>query len=221
MAGFIADQILRYLFGEPVECSVFVRGGIFEHKAGWLLGIDRWEDVFGEVVTASGRLWHMNESFTRWQEWEDVVGEGPSGDQRSSYQASRVGSFPFLTSLEESRWLSADNPEDGRLYLRTKAAPRNSIKVDWSIAQRPLLPVGVERDHYEVEIVTGTPLTKIGRVSWATDDPRDLRLRVWSEAESPFRWFKAEWRVYSKQSRQREVVAEISDEVLSETTPEG
>ncbi|HCP60244.1 MAG TPA: hypothetical protein DIT43_01515, partial [Dehalococcoidia bacterium] len=36
VAGFIADQILRYLFGGHVEYTVFTKGGTFEHKAGWL-----------------------------------------------------------------------------------------------------------------------------------------------------------------------------------------
>ena len=103
--------------------------------------------------------------------------------------------------------------------MRTRAAPRSSVEVDWSIYQQGLLPAGIERDHYEVEIVTGTPLTRIEGVSWATDEPLDLRLRVWSEAERPFRWFKAEWRVYSKESRQRKVIDEIPGQALLEATP--
>jgi hypothetical protein len=219
VAGLMADQILRYLFGGRIEYNILAGEGTFEHKADWLPGTDRWEDVVGEVLASSGSLRHMNESYTRWQEWEDVVGEFPSEGKRSSYQSSRERSFPFLTSVKESRWLSADNPEDWRLYLRTRAAPRNSVQVDWGVYRRELLPPGTERDHYEVEIVTGTPLTSITHVSWATDDPRDLRLRIWSEAESPFRWFKAEWRVYSKETRQRKVIDEIPGEVLSGTTP--
>jgi hypothetical protein len=79
--------------------------------------------------------------------------------------------------------------------------------------------VGTQRDHYEVEIVTGTPLTNIRQVSWLTADLRDLRLQIQSEAESPFRWFKAEWRVYFKESRQRKVIDEISGQPLVTTTP--
>ena len=209
VAGFIADQILRYLFGGRIECSVFARGGTFEHKADWLLGTDYWEDVVGEVLASSGRLWRKNESYTKWQEWDDVVGECPSEGKRSSCQISRVSSFPLLTSIKESRWLSTDNHEDCQLYLRTRAAPRNCVQVDWSIYRQGLLPMGIKRDRYEVEIVTGMPLTNIRHVSWSTDAPRDLRVRIWSEAESPFRWFKAEWRAYSKESRQRKVVDEI------------
>ena len=216
VAEFMADQILHYIFGGRIECSVFARSGNFEHKADWLLGTDYWDDVIGEVLASSGRLRHTNESFTKWQEWEDVVGECPPQSKRSSGRVSQV-SLPFLTSIEQARWLSPDNPEDCRLYLRTRAAPRTSVQADWQIYQRGLLPVGIERDHYEVEIVTGTPLTNIRRVSWVTDDPRDSRLRIWSEAESPFRWFEAEWRVYSKESRQRKVIDEIPGETQSGT----
>ncbi len=192
VAEFMADKILRYIFGGRIECSVLARNGTFEHKANWLLGTDYWEDVVGEVLVSSGRLRHVNESYTKWQEWEDMVGERPPEGKRSSYQVSRVSSFPFLTSIKESRWLSADNPEDYRLYIRTRAAPRNSVQAEWRVYRRGLLPLGITRDHYEVEIVSGTPFTGIRHVSWETDNPRDLRLRMWSEAQSPFRWFKAE-----------------------------
>jgi len=216
VAEFMAVQILRYLFGGHIEYSVFARSGTFEHKADWLLGTDYWDDVVGEVLVSSGRLQHTNESFTKWQEWEDVVGECPPDSKRSSGRVSQV-SLPFLTSIKEARWLSPDNLEDCRLYLRTRAAPRTSVQADWKIYQRGLLPDGIKRDHYEVEIVTGTPLTNIRRVLWVTDDPRDLRLRIWSQAESPFRWFEAEWRAYSKESRQRKVIDEIPVETLSGT----
>jgi len=208
VAGFIADQILRYLFGGYVECIVFTKGGTFEHKAGWLPVTDYWEDVVGEVPVSSGTVWHKNESWTRWQEWEDVVGECFPEGKRSSYRVSKAGTFAFLASIKEACWSVPDDPGDYRLYLRTRAAPRSSVRVDWSIYRQGLLPVGTERDHYEVEIATGTPFCNIGRVAWVTDDPRDLRLRIWSEAEGPFRWFKAEWRTYFKESRQRKVIDE-------------
>ena len=217
VAEFMAEQILRYLFGGQIECSVLAKSGIFAHQADWLLGMDYWEDVVGEVIASSGRLQHMNESYIRWREWEDVVGGCPSEGRRSSYRVSRA-SFPFLTSIEERRWLSYDDPNDCQLYLRTRAAPRSRVRVDWSIYQCQLLPQGVERDHYEVEIVTGTPFTNIKRVLWATGDSRDVRLRIWSEAESPFRWFKAEWRVYLGESRYRKVIDEIPGQWLSAKT---
>jgi hypothetical protein len=219
VADFMAAQILNYIFGNPVECSVLARGGTFEHKASWLPVTNHWDDIVGEFSIISNRLEHINESYTKWQEWEDVVGERYQGDNRSSYRVNRISRFPFLTSIKESRWLSSDNAEDCRLYIRTRAAPRSRVQVDWGIYSQGLLPPGTSRDRYEVEIVTGTPLTKITGVSWITDDPRDLRLQISSEAQGPYRWFKAGWRVYSKESRQRKVIDEILGQALSEITP--
>jgi len=218
IADSMADQILHYLFGGQIECSVFVKSGNFEHQADWLLGTDHWEDIVGAVPASSGKLWHRNESYLHWQEWEDVVGRCLPRSQRSSYQVSQVAGLPILTSVEERRWLSLDRPEDCQLYIRTRAAPRNSVQADWTIYRQGLLPKGTERDHYEVEITTATPLTGIKRVSWATNDSRDTRLRIWSEAESPFRWFEAKWRVYTKESRQRKVIDEIPAEAPAKNT---
>lgn len=214
VADFLAGQILRYIFGGRIECSVFAGGGSFEHKADWLLGTDNWEDVVGEVLVSSGTVQHKNESFTRWQEWEDAVGDYAAGIIRSSFRVKRA-SFPVFTSIKESRWLSPDDSENCRLYIRTRAAPKNTVRVEWSVYQQVLLPEGTVRDHYEVEILTGTPLTGIRQVSWETGNPRDLRLRISSEAQSPFRWFKAEWRVYYKEVRERRII----DEIPLETPP--
>lgn len=212
-ADFMSEQILRSIFGGQIECSVLAKSGAFAHKANWLLGTDYWEDIVGEVFVSSGKVEHKNQSYFKWQEWEDIVGEYLSQTTRSSYQVSRVSS-PVLTAIKDSHWLSPDNPEDCQLSLRTRAAPRTSVQVVWGIYRQGLMSEGIERDHYEVEILTGTPLTGIRQTSWETDNPRDLRLRIWSEAESPFRWFKAEWRVYYKVSRQRQVIAEIPGEIL-------
>jgi len=213
VAGFMAEQILDYVFGGTIECSVFVRSGIFEHKANWLPGTDYWDDVLGSVLVDSGRLEHFNESYFWWQEWQDVMGECPEGSTRSNYQVSVVSPFLFFTGVGSAQWFSSDDSGDCRLYIRSWAAPRNRVKVDWKVYRQGLLPEGVERDHYEVEIFTGTPLTSIKYVSWLNDDPRDLRLRVISQAESPFRWFRAEWRVYAKEPRERQII----DELLSVT----
>ena len=218
VAGFMAEQILRYIFGGSIECSVFDRSGSFGHQADWLPGTDSWEDVVGEVPVSSGSVRHWNGS-GKWQEWEDVVGEVLTQDKRSSYQIKQVKYFPFLASVKESRWLSPDNLEDCRLYLKTRAAPGNYVQVDWSIYRCGLLPEGVKRDHYEVEVVTGTPLTAIRNVSWATGVSQDVRLLVESEAESPFRWFQAEWRVYYKESRLRKVIDEIPAQAPSPAVP--
>jgi pimeloyl-ACP methyl ester carboxylesterase len=215
VSGSIAEQVLRYIFGGEIECSVLVRGGNLEHAAGWLPGTDYWEDVVGEVLVSSGSLQHKNESFFRWQEWEDVVGESPLGSTRSSYRIVLNKVFPFGTSVEEARWLNPDDTSDCQLYLKTRAAPRSTVRVDWQTYRQGLL-AETERDHYEVEIVTGTPLTTVRYVSWLSGDLRDLRLRISSEAERPFRWFKAEWRVYAKESRYRQVIDEMAAQMFFE-----
>lgn len=212
VAGFLAGQILRYIFGGEIDCSVLARGGRLEHAAGWLPGTEHWEDVVGEILVSSGTLEHKNEAFFSWQDWEDVVGESPVGTTRSSYRVVLDKYFPLVNSIEEVRWLSPDDSGDCQLYLKTRAAPRNSVRVDWEVYQVGLL-VGTERAHYEVEIVTGTPLTTVRYVYWLTGDPRDPRLRISSEAESPFRWFRADWRVYAKESRYRQVIGEIATQV--------
>jgi pimeloyl-ACP methyl ester carboxylesterase len=209
VASLLAEQILDYIFGGTIECSVLVRGGIFEHKANWLPGTEHWDDTVGSVLVDSGQLEHFNESYFWWQEWQDVVGECPEGSQRSNYRVSAVDPFLFFSGVGDSRWFSSADSGDCRLYIRSWTAPRNTVRVDWKIYRLGLLPEGVERDRYEVEIVTGTPLTSINYVSWLTDDPRDLRLRVMSQAESPFRWFEAAWRVYAKEARERQIIDEL------------
>ena len=212
VAEFMTEEILQYVFGGSIECSVFARGGNFGHEASGLLGTDYWQELVGDVLSKSGALWHRNQSYTQWQEWEDVVEYYPptyEKDKRSRYEVGRTRSSGVFTSIKELRWLEPDNPEDCRFGVRTRAAPRNYIRVDWDIYLRGLLPTDAKRDHYEVEIVAGTPLAGIEDVSWATDDPRDLRLQISSWAERPFRWFEAEWRVYYKENRQRKVIDEI------------
>lgn len=203
--AFIGDNILRYIFGDNIERSLFTMGSTFEHRADWLIGTDHWEDIAGEIPASSGKIEHTNESYTRWQEWEDIVGGCRPGSLKGSYYVKRT-SLPVLTAVMEAYWLDPDNPAECQLCLRTRAAPRTTVEVEWRVSQRGLLPEGIIRDHYEVEITDGTPLTGIRRVAWLTDDPRDLRLRIWSEAQSPFRWFKADWRVYYKEVQYRKVI---------------
>ena len=209
VARFMADQILRYLFGGNIECSVLGREGAFGHKADLLPGTDHWEDLVGGVLTGSGTLEHRNYSYIKWQEWDDVVGESSSGTRRSSYELSLGSHFPSLRDIKQSRWVSSNDPSDFRIYIRTSAPPRQTVQLNWSVYEQGLLPQGIQRERYEVEVETGTPLSNIGRISWATDDTRDLRLRIWSQAESPFRWFKVHWKVYFKEKRQRKVIDEI------------
>jgi hypothetical protein len=209
VSSYMADQILTYVFGGSIECSVLTRAGAFGHKAGLFPGTDYWQDLVGGVLEDSGTLIHKNDSWFKWQEWDDVVGNNEAGVTRSSFQTIQKTSFPILTGINQVNWVSANNPEDNRLNLKTRAAPGSSVQVDWSIYQRGLLPAGIIRDHYEVEIDTGTQLTSIGNVSWETDDGRDVRLRIDSQASSPFRWFETLWRVYSKETRQKQIIDEF------------
>ncbi|HIE17204.1 MAG TPA: hypothetical protein EYP71_03310 [Dehalococcoidia bacterium] len=212
LADFMAQQILDYIFGGAVACSVYVRGGSFGHRAGWQPGTDHWRDLVGDILGTSGRLWHWNQSYTRWQEWEDIISYHPpthENDRRSRYQIRLTRSSGLFTGIEELRWLKPDSPQDCRVYLRTRAAPRGYVQVDWDIYRQGLLPPGAERDHYEVKIVAGTTLAGIKKVLWASDDPRDLRLEISSQAESPFHWFEAQWKVFHRESRQRNVIDKV------------
>jgi hypothetical protein len=116
---------------------------------------------------------------------------------------------PFLTRLDEVRWLSPDDPADCRLYLRTRATPQTYIQVDYNIYVQGLLAEGKKRDHYEIEITAGTPLAEISEASWMNANPRDMRVQVMSRVERPFRWYDASWRVYYQESRVRNIIDEI------------
>jgi hypothetical protein len=221
-ADFMAQEILQYIFGGTIECPVLARDGGLQHKAGSLLGTDYWQDIIGDILGLSGRISHWNRSYIRWQDWEDIAEYEPptyENDLRSRYEVSRVKSAVIATSIEELRWLNPDNPKDCRVYLRTRAAPRRYIQVDWKIYRQGLLPEGTKRDHYEIELVAGTPLAEVYQASWDTDNPRDLRVQVLSRAERPFRWFEAKWRVYYQESRQRKIIDEIP--VLPGVVPAG
>ncbi|MFC2038378.1 alpha/beta fold hydrolase [Chloroflexota bacterium] len=211
-AEFIGERILRSIFGDYIEFSTFARGGTYTHTADWLLGTDRWQDVVGGLPMGSGTVVHKNESYFKWQEWEDVVGECPAWINRDKFYISRI-STPGLSSIEEASWVNTDNVQDCRLYLKTRAAPRSTVEVNWSIFEKGLQLPTRERSYFEIKIVSGTPLTGIKTLSWETVDPLDLRVRVWSEAQSPFRWFKGEWRIYSRESRWVQLINQFSETV--------
>jgi len=213
VAGSMADQVLRYLFGGTIQFSTLARAGVIEHKADLYPGTDRWEDLVGGVLASSGTLRHYNDSLW-WQEWDDVLGETSSGITRSNFEPGEVDSPLAFTGGRQVGWVSPDKPEDSRIRILTAAAPRRTVQGNWNIYQKGLLPTGIERDHYEVEILTGTPFADITRASWETNNPRDLRLRIWSQADSPFRWFTAQWRVYSRESRQKNVLDELPGRAL-------
>lgn len=205
LSGALADQALNYLFGGKVQCSTLARAGTFGHKADIFPGTDHWEDLVGGLPAGSGTIRHVNDSFW-WKEWEDVLGDNATGSARSNYEPRQADPPLSFSGVVQTGWANPDDPQDGRIRVRTRSSPWSAVQVDWSIYQQGLLPAGISRDHYEVEIVSGNPLADITRVTWETDNSRDLRLRVASQAESPFRQFSARWRVYFKESRQRDVI---------------
>jgi pimeloyl-ACP methyl ester carboxylesterase len=211
VSGYMADQILGYIFGNKVECASLSRSGSFEHKSGLWPGTDRWQDMVGGVLAATGSINHTNDSLFKWQSWEDTVGSAALSETRSTFQIKVASSSPFFSGLTQAGWADEDNPQDGRVELKTRSAPHSSVKVDWNVYQPGLLPSGTQRDHYEVEIETGTQLTSISGVSWQSSDTRDLRLQISSEAQKPFRWFKAQWRVYYKLSHQFNLMERLTD----------
>jgi pimeloyl-ACP methyl ester carboxylesterase len=214
-ADNIGDQILSYVFGGNIGFSLLGRAGSFEYKSDLFPGTDYWQDIVGGILADSGTLTHFNNSYFKWQEWEDIVGESSIGGARSTFQTTQKKSFPIFTGIKEIGWVDPDNPEDGRIYIKTRAAPRSTVQVYWSVYQQGLLPVGIERNHYEVEIETGTQVTGVSRISWETSDPRDIRLHIWSQAQSPFHWFRVQWRVYYKESREMKIIDSLPVTALS------
>jgi pimeloyl-ACP methyl ester carboxylesterase len=211
-AGFLAEQILTYIFGGTIECADFVKGGSFERRASGFLGADQWQDLKGDILGLSGAVRHKNDSFFSWKEWEDIIEYKPPtyvGAKRTRFTVNLARTSGVCAHIEEVRWLEPDNPFDFKLYMRTRAAPRQYLRVDWSIFRQDLLSPGKQRDHFQVNIVAGTPLTEINQVFWATDDQRDLGFLVYSKAERPFRWFRADWRVFQKESKYRKLIDEI------------
>jgi pimeloyl-ACP methyl ester carboxylesterase len=216
VADNIGDQILSYIFGGNMDFSVLGRAGSFEHKADLFPGTDYWQDIVGGLIADSGTLTHFNESYFKWQEWEDIVGEYTAGGTRSTFQTTQKASFPIFSGITETGWVDPDNPEDGRIYIKTRAAPRSTVQVSWSVYQQGLLPVGIERNHYEVEIETGTQATAIESIAWETSDPCDIRLHICSQAQSPFHWFRVQWRIYYTESRQVKLIDSLPVKILSE-----
>lgn len=209
-ANKVANNILRYIFGDPIECSVLARTGELEHEADWLLGTDYWSDIVGGIPLESGTITRRNDSFFKWEHWEDIVGEGIYEDKRA-YSHITLDSFPLLTNIDRADWYVSENTSDFRLKIETGAAPLTTAEVNWTLFGKGYFELGRERTFYDVEITAGTPLAGIRQVSWLTaDDPLDPVMWVWSEAQSPFRWFEAEWKIYQKATRYVALIEEIS-----------
>ena len=212
VADSLANQILTYIFGGTISCSVQVRNGDWQHKAGVLLGTDYWQDTVGDVLGDSSFVSHWNPSLIRWQEWQDVIDYVPptyENPLRSRFDVTRKGSLPLLTSVVEASWYVPDDPSDCRLYIKTRAAPQTNVQADFNIWVQGRLPEGQQRSRYEMEVIAGTPMAQITDAKWQTSDPRDLTVAVLSKAERPFRWYEAKWRVYKEELRQRDIIDEL------------
>jgi len=208
-AAFVANQILRYIFGDFIECSVIAREGSLEHEADWLLGTDHWTDIVGGVIAYSGTIEHRNAAFYKWREWEDTIGDYIGEDIKAYAQVSLSSSLVF-TGVRRVNWLFLEDISDLRIRLKSRAAPLTTVRVDWAVYKSGLFPRGQERTFYDIEVTEGTPLAGIRYAAWMRDEPNDPVFWMSSEAQSPFRWFKAEWRVYQKEQRWRSLIDSIN-----------
>ncbi|MFC1988404.1 esterase/lipase family protein [Chloroflexota bacterium] len=205
----LANQIIRYIFGESIECSVITRTGSFEHEADWLLGTDHWTDIAGGVIADTGTIKHTNKYFYKWQKWEDIIGKHIEGDMRA-YSHISLSSLPVVSDIKQVSWLTLENESDLRINVQSQAAPLTSVNIDWTIYKSGLLPQERDRTFYDIEMTEGTPLAGIRYASWLSESPNNPVFWVWSEAQSPFRWFKVEWSVYQKEKRLINIIGEIT-----------
>jgi len=204
VAGVLADDILRYIFGDSIRISIPGYDQGVEHHAGWFPFTYRWDDLIGETGRTSGNISHTNPSFFKWQEWEDIIDYAPN-NSRSSFTTSRI-SIPFLTAVKEVRWWNSDDPNDSRLYIKTRAAPRTTVRVEWNVLQYVSLPPDVSRDHYEIEVTGGVALAEIRRAFWLSDNVSDPRVQIGSQAEGPFHWFTCNVKVFFQREQQRKLI---------------
>jgi hypothetical protein len=209
----LANYILLYTFGYPIEFSVPCRSGTLEHEADWLLGTDRWTDIVGGVVTANGTITHKNTSFYKWEEWEDTIGDCEEGDERS-HSHIHLASMPLLTLISGANWVNSENTSDCRLNVYTKAAPLKTVDVEWTIYSAGILPKENTRSFFDVEISRGTPLASITDVRWWKEDPLNPVVLIRSEAQSPFRWFEAKWNTYMHEFRTVSLIDGIPVQVI-------
>ena len=207
LASKLAKYILDYIFGNTIECSEMDSHGTFSHQAGFLPVTNEWNEIFGEVLVNSGSLMYSNPFTYRWLEWSGTVGDVLFDGKRSSF-AIEVRSLPLISGLKQVRWYS-DDQNDTRLFLHIKVAPFTTVYIRWTINGYQPRPAK-ERDHYEVNITTGTPFTSIGNVSWVSGESNDFRISITSQAQGPLRWFEAEWKTFYKKEIKRDIITELT-----------
>jgi hypothetical protein len=206
----ITEAILNYIFGTADNSySVLFREACFTHKSDWWLGKDTWSDIIGDKLAKEGAIWHFNPCYCQWQEYEDIVGGWPFvDDAKSRYFTSLSNTSGIFSVIEETGWVEPSSIEDCQIYIKTRTAPRQYIQVDWQIYQQDL-STKYDRDHFEIEIIEGTALTSITRAIWLTDNEKDMRVSVQSQAESPFKWFKANCKIFVKEPRYRNLIDDM------------
>jgi hypothetical protein len=174
------------------------------------MGTDYWSDIVGGVPMESGTITHRNGSLFTWQSWEDVIGEGDYADKRA-YTHISLTTLPLVSRISRAEWYDPVNTGDFRLSVKTGTAPLATVNVEWTIFGKGYFELGRDRTFYDIEITAGTPLASIRQVSWlSADDPLDPVMWVYSEAQSPFRWFRAEWKIYQKETRYITLIDDIS-----------
>ncbi len=209
LASYLAENILRYIFGGTMEYSVLRSSGSYEHQAGWFPVSYNWNDLAGEFPAQSGTIIHKNNS-AKWVNYEDIVGWQTEGtEKRSSFKVKRT-SFSWLSAVRGAEWVSPEDDHDERISIRTRAAPWSTVKVDWVI-NGFIEPETGDRSHYEVSIKTGTPFTSVDRVNWASvENEHDFRLNITSQAEGPLRYFEVSWKTFFKIYRSQEIISELA-----------
>ncbi len=78
-----------------------------------------------------------------------------------------------------------------------------------------ILPKETPRSFYNVEIIRGTPMASITGAGWWKDDLLNPVIWIMSEAQSPFRWFEAEWSVYTSEYRTINIVDTVPIRVIT------
>jgi pimeloyl-ACP methyl ester carboxylesterase len=146
--NLLANIIVKYITGEPVDISLFHDAWIYDHQTRIPT---QWNDTIGrdEILLDSGHISHAAGIFPPYR-WVDSVG-GSFVDQRNRYEVQKtsgVGSRIMSVS-----WTST-NPTDYRLNIATQLLPGCKIELDWRIYG--IIPPQFERDRYEIEVLEGS-----------------------------------------------------------------
>ncbi|MBN1367132.1 MAG: hypothetical protein JW967_04330 [Dehalococcoidales bacterium] len=207
LATYLAEFILRYIFGGTINYSYLAEQGNFTHTAGWFPISYNWKETVGELPIEQGTVIHKNNT-CKWQNYEDILELSESQLIRSSFKVERT-SLPVLSAILDAKWLSPHDINDHRLLIQTRAAPKSTVSANWSINGFEEIE-GRLRNRYEVRIETGTPFTSIKNVHWVSDEnDMDFRLNIESQAEGPLRNFEVTWKTFFEQYYPRQIIDDM------------